>query len=104
MEKSAAVGVWDKLVRRMLFRWFHHQMTAILSLESGFNVLIYFCTQSKVFSPIVEPCKPAQASTLALIWLPVLVISQIEHQVAQPFLEFRIVCVLLEQFHVVCHD
>ena len=54
MEKSAAVGVWDKLVRQMLFRWFHHQMIAILSLESGFNVLIYFYTQSKVFSPIVE--------------------------------------------------
>lgn len=37
---DVCVGIWDEPVRRMLFRWFHPQMIVILSLESGFNVLI----------------------------------------------------------------
>ena len=39
-----------------------------------------------------------------LIRLSILIVGQIEHQIAQPLLELRIVRILLEQLHIVCHD
>ena len=46
----------------------------------------------------------AYVSSFLVIRLPIVVISQVEYQTAQPLLKLRIVRVLLEQFHIIGHD
>lgn len=85
----------------------HYLLYDIYIDVSSIHIKMYKKNNLAFLPPVYELLKPINRVSLfflSLIRFPVLVISQVEHQIAQPLLEFRVVDILLEQFHVVSHD